>query len=375
MNSPSRPARFRRPHWSTALIILCCLPLGLDLDVLVDGPPTGEDWWALAVNTVVTFSLLWRRSHPWWVLAVIVAGDVLTAQTQVVVYAVAVYSLAAHRSLAAVTAGAAGSLAVLGAELFLRGGRDEIAYLGLYGLAVIGAVLIGANVAIRRQYVRALVDRAAQLAHEKEQEGRLAAARERARIAHDLHDIVAHNLTVMVRLADGATAVADADPQRSRRAVQRAADLGREAMKDMRRLLGVLHDGSDDVVGDLDTLVETFRIAGLPVTLRRRGADPTSPGLQRVVFRVVQEALTNALRYAEHPTEVLADLDYTGPIRIVVTDDGRGTGPAPSVGSEQGLNAMRERAALYGGTVESGPQTVGWAVRVTLPHPTEETDD
>ncbi len=222
--------------------------------------------------------------------------------------------------------------------------------------------------------MQALLDRAARLAREKEQEGKLAAARERARIAHDLHDIVAHNLTIMVRLADGATAVADSDPQRSRRAVERAADLGREAMKDMRRLLGVLHDGSSDAPGDLETLIETFRIAGLPVTMRRRGPDPVSPGLQRVVFRTVQEALTNALRYAEHPTQVLVDLDYTGPIRIAITDDGRGATPAPSVGSEQGLIALRERAALYGGTVEAGRQPVGWAVRVTLPL-TEDTDD
>lgn len=371
-----RSFRSRRPRWGTGVVVVICLLLGFDIDMLVDWVPTGEDWWDLGVNTVLSLLLIQRRSHPWLVLAVTVAGDALTAQTQVAVYGVAMYSLAAHRSLRAVTLGAAGSLAVLGAETFLRSGRDGLGtFLALYGLTVIGAVLIGANVAIRRRYVQALVDRAARLAHEKEQEGRLAAARERARIAHDLHDIVAHNLTIMVRLADGATAVADADPQRSRRAVQRAADLGREAMKDMRRLLGVLHDGSPDVPGDLETLIETFRIAGLPVTLRRRGPDPVSPGLQRVIFRVVQEALTNTLRYAEHPTVVLVDLDYTGPIRIAVTDDGRGTTPAPSAGSEQGLNAMRERAALYGGTVEAGRQAVGWAVRVTLPHPSEETDD
>ncbi|MEU4557510.1 histidine kinase [Actinoplanes sp. NPDC023936] len=365
----------RHPRLGSGIVVVLCFVTGLGSDVLLWGPERGNPW-GLTVNAVVALSLLWRRSLPWAVLAVVVAGDVLAGNTQVLAYGVAMYSLAAHRSLHAVTAGTLGSLLVLGAETVHRSGRDGLGtFLFLYGITVIGSVLVGANVATRRRYVRALLDRAAQLAREKEQEGRLAAARERARIAHDLHDIVAHNLTIMVRLADGATAVADVDPQRSRKAVERAAALGREAMKDMRRLLGVLHDGSPDVPGDLEPLVETFRIAGLPVTLRRRGPDPVSPGLQRVVFRTVQEALTNALRYADHPTEVLVDLDYTGPIRIAVTDDGRGTTPAPSVGSEQGLIALRERAALYGGTVEAGPRAVGWAVRVTLPLSTEDTDE
>ncbi|MFI1993806.1 sensor histidine kinase [Actinoplanes sp. NPDC020271] len=366
----------RHPRLGTGIVVTFCLLAGPGIEVLWWGPEQA-DRWDLTVGVVVALSLIGRRSWPWWVLAVTVAGDALTEGMLVAAFAVAMYSLAANRSLNEATAGTVGSLAVLGAEAVHRSGRDGLGtFLFFYGITVVGAVLTGATVATRRRYVQALLDRAARLAREKEQEGLLAAARERARIAHDLHDIVAHNLTIMVRLADGATAVADTDPQRSRKAVERAADLGREAMKDMRRLLGVLHDGSADVPGDLETLIETFRIAGLPVTLRRRGPDPTSPGLQRVVFRIVQEALTNALRYAEKPTEVLADLDYSGdPIRIAVVDDGRGTTPAPSVGSEQGLNAMRERAALYGGTVEAGPQPVGWAVHVSLPHPTEDTDD
>jgi signal transduction histidine kinase len=367
-------ARHRR--LGTALIVTFCFLTGLGTDVLLRGPGQ-SDWWHLTVDAVVAVSLIWRRSWPWGVLAVTVAGDALTDGMLVAAFAVAMYSLAANRTLNEATAGTLGSLAVLGAETVHRSGRDGLGtFIFFYGVTVVASVLIGATVATRRRYVQALLDRAARLAREKEQEGLLAAARERARIAHDLHDIVAHNLTVMVRLADGATAVADADPQRSRKAVERAAELGREAMKDMRRLLGVLHDGSPDVPGDLETLIETFRIAGLPVTLRRRGPEPASPGLQRVVFRIVQEALTNALRYAEHPTEVLAELDYSGdPIRIAIVDDGRGTAPAPSVGSEQGLIALRERAALYGGTVEAGPQPVGWAVRVSIPHQTEDLDE
>ncbi|MFC4064627.1 sensor histidine kinase [Actinoplanes subglobosus] len=363
------------PRLATVIVVVVSLAAGLDFDMLT-GDMTRADWWAVAVNTVISLALIWRRSWPWTVLAVTVTGDALSGDTQLIAFAVVMYSLVVHRSLQAATIGAVFSVAVLGVVTFQHEGHYGLGpFIGLYGLAVIIPVLVGATVATRRRHVRSLEDRAARLAREKEQEGKLAAARERVRIAHDMHDIVAHNLTIMVRLADGATAVADTDPERSRKAVQRVAALGREAMTDMRRLLGVLRDDSPDTPGDLESLIETFRIAGLPVTLRRHGPDPSSPGLQRVVFRVVQESLTNALRYADRPTDVLVDLDYgDDPIRIVVADDGRGTTPAPSVGSEQGLNAMRERVAMYGGTVEAGRQVVGWTVRVNLPHPAEGAD-
>ncbi|HWS39486.1 MAG TPA: histidine kinase [Actinoplanes sp.] len=361
----------RHPHWGTGLLVLFCLVTGVGTSVQYIGSDPAV-WKYMAVNAVVALSLILRRSHPWWVLVVVVAGDLVSVDTQMIPLAVVMYSLAVHRSLVFTIAGGAGSLMVLAFESYHRDREYGLeSFVFFYPVLVFVPLLIGAGVAARRLHVAELEDRAARLAREKEQEGELAAARERARIAHDLHDIVAHNLTIMVRLADGAIAVADSDPDRSRRAVERSANLGREAMKDMRRLLGVLRDGSTDTPGDLETMIETFRIAGLPVTLRRRGTDPVSPGLQRVIFRSVQESLTNALRYAENPTEVLVDLDYsTDPIRIEVTDDGRGTTPAPSVGSEQGLKALRERASLYGGTVETGRRhPIGWSVQVSLPQP------
>jgi signal transduction histidine kinase len=151
-------------------------------------------------------------------------------------------------------------------------------------------------------------------------------------------------------------------------------------MTDMRRLLGVLRDGDGDedepATPDLDTLVATFRTAGLPVAVRRQGPEPASESLRIAVFRTVQESLTNALRYAVGARRVLVDVDYRAdPILIDVVDDGRGPGPAPSVGARQGLAALTERLALYGGTVDAGPRPgYGWAVRVTLPQPSEGTD-
>ncbi|SDS39860.1 sensor histidine kinase [Actinoplanes derwentensis] len=368
--------RVPRDQWGTSIIVVLCLIVGLYSNLVRWGPSNAE-WLQLGLNTAVALSLIWRRTHPWWVLAVVVAGDTLSEDTQMLAMAVVTYSLAVYRPLATAIIGVVAALTVIGFEAHHRDSEYGVeSFASFYLILTVVPLLVGANVAARRRYVGELVDRAARLAREKEQEGELAAARERARIAHDMHDIVAHNLTIMVRLADGALAVADSDPQRSRRAVERSANLGREAMKDMRRLLGVLRDGSTDTPGDLESLVETFRIAGLPVILRRRGTDSISPGLRLVVFRSVQESLTNALRYAENPTEVLVDVDYTAdPIRVEVTDDGRGTVPAPSIGSEQGLKALRERAALYHGSVESGPRHPGWSVRVSLPNPAEGTDE
>ncbi|MDG4772431.1 histidine kinase [Solwaraspora sp. WMMD792] len=357
-------------------VVLFCLALGFDTGIGFRLPQTW-DWWAIGVNTVVALSLLAWRSRPWWVLLVVVAGDLVSESAQLIPFMVVSYSLAVYRSTRAGIIGGVVTVVVMAGENVVRNGYAALQPVALPLIAAaVGSVLVGVNVATRRRYLHALLDRATRLAREKEQEGQLAAGRERARIARDMHDIVAHNLTMMVRLADGATAVADSDPQRSRAAVERLANLGREAMKDMRRLLGVLRDGGLDTPGDLETLVETFRIAGLPVTLRRRGSDVESAGLQRVVFRVVQESLTNALRYAEQPTEVRVDLDYSAdPIRVEITDDGRGSAPAPSVGSEQGLIALAERVALYGGTVETGRRPIGWAVRVTLPHPSKNPDE
>ncbi|MFI5840140.1 sensor histidine kinase [Catenuloplanes sp. NPDC051500] len=348
---------------------------GLQIPQPVDGP-----WWA--VNTVMAASMLVRRSHPWWTVLVVTAGGVLMSDHFAgIALACALYALAAHRSTVAAVLGAVLAVGASVAVAALRPDPQAWRDTAVAGtLIVVVSVLPGANARIRRRYLEALLYRTEQLAREKEQEGRLAAARERTRIAHDLHDIVAHSLTVMVRLADGAAAVTGTDPRRAESASERIADVGRTAMVDMRRLLGVLRDGPPGEEGrpiqNLDTLVATFRAAGSPVVVRRQGREPRSPSLRNAILRTVQESLTNALRYADRAELVLVDLDYRAdPILIEVTDDGRGTGPATSVGARQGLSALRERLSLYGGTVQAGPRPgYGWTVHVTLPQPDEEAD-
>ncbi|WP_212989361.1 sensor histidine kinase [Actinoplanes auranticolor] len=358
----------RHPRVVDSLVALLCVLWSFDDGAGLRIPQPVDPAWG-AVSLIVAGTMLVRRTRPWWPVAAVAVGGALTTGHFIgVALACALYALAAYRSTGRAVLGSVLAVVAVTAP---AGPADWRAKGILYAVIAVIAVFSGANVRIRRRYLQALLDRTVQLAREREQAGQLAAVHERTRIAHDLHDIVAHSLTVMVRLADGAAAVGDTEPDRARSAAERIGGIGREAMTDMRRLLGVLRDGGEDepATQDLDTLAATFRTAGLPVEVRRQGAEPTSRSLRIAVFRTVQESLTNALRYAVDVRRVLVDVDYRAdPIVVEVVDDGRGAGPAPSVGTRQGLVALKERLALYGGTVEAGPRPGhGWAVRVTLP--------
>jgi signal transduction histidine kinase len=245
------------------------------------------------------------------------------------------------------------------------------------------AVLIGINVGNRVRYIGALVDRAGQLARERDQQAQLAAASERSRIAREMHDIVAHSLSVMIRLADGAEAMVEKDPEASLAAIRNVGSTGRASLADMRRLLGVLRDEEHELtermpqptLDMLPQLVDSYRGAGLPVSLTVSGVPPSSQGAQLTIYRAVQETLTNALRYARQPTQVHVVLDCSdSAVTLTVTDDGAAGPRAESVGTGRGLIGMAERAALYGGTVESGAQpNGGWRVRMTMPEAGEDS--
>jgi signal transduction histidine kinase len=244
---------------------------------------------------------------------------------------------------------------------------------------VVAAVVLGINIRQRRALVGSLQERAARLELERDQQGRLATAAERARIAREMHDIVAHNLTVMIALADGASYALEDDPVRSRTAMVTASRTGREALGEMRRLLGVLHEG-DDAGADgrapqpglerLAALIEQVRAAGVPVryeTTGRPGSE-LAAGVQLAVYRVVQEALTNTLKHggagagatvslAFEDTRLLVDVSDTGAARI----DG-------DAAEGRGLRGMHERAALYDGSLRAGARPEGgWRVRLELP--------
>ncbi|WP_345802969.1 histidine kinase [Microbacterium sp. AZCO] len=241
------------------------------------------------------------------------------------------------------------------------------------GFALIG-MLIGLNARSRRRYLDALIDLSRRLAVERDQRAQLAVADERARIARELHDIVAHSLTVMVTLAEGISASVDAD--RIREGSRAISATGRDALRDMRATLGVLRSTDDEAPLHptvRDTTAETVdaaRTAGFAVTLTTSG-DPAGidSAVTLAVSRIVQEAVTNVMRHASGASRIDAAIDYgRDAIEIRVQDDGVAQG-APN-GGGFGLRGLRERAELLGGTCEAGPvRPRGWEVRAIIPRP------
>ncbi len=230
----------------------------------------------------------------------------------------------------------------------------------------------------RRHDQAALRDRTATLERARQEETTAAVAHERARIAHELHDLVGHGLAVIVLQAQAADRTLTTDPDRARHALQAIAGTGRDALTELRRLLDVLATGDDDVITptpglrELDALATHVREAGLAVDVRVCGAPrPLSPGLDLSAYRIVQEALTNTLRHAGPATVDVRVRYLPDALEIEVVDSGSlpprpGTRNGGRVG--HGLIGMRERAALYGGSLEAGPrQTGGFAVRAVFP--------
>lgn len=244
---------------------------------------------------------------------------------------------------------------------------------------------IGTSVRSRRLHTQDLVDRTNRLALERDQREQLAAAAERTRIAREMHDVVAHSVSVMVALADGAAASLARHPDRTRRALEELSDTGRDALTEMRSILGVLRTDDNPegappfggaaplvpTVADLDDLLDRFRAAGLNVERVDHGpALPQQPGFALTVYRVIQESLTNVLRYAAGASEVRVEITRReDAVDVVVTNDA-GTGVVQP-GSGHGLLGLRERVGAYGGTVTAGEVGRGWRVHATIPIPEE----
>ena len=224
----------------------------------------------------------------------------------------------------------------------------------------------------RRAEVRELGQRATRLEAERE----AAAETERSRIARELHDVVAHSMSVMVVQASAARRLGPGEEARAQEALRSIEESGRDALAEMRRLVGILrHDGSDAPLapqpglGQIDTLVRQAREAGLSVHLELRpGPRPLPPGIDLSAYRIVQEALTNTLRHAG-AQHLWISLRW-GPeaLDLEVRDDGRGVPDAAAGGHGHGLIGMRERASFFGGQLETGPGAPGgYVVRARLP--------
>lgn len=350
------------------------------------------------LTLVGAVALLLRRHRPWLTFAAFALISVVAVVTDTLAdpigISLALYALFVYRSNRSGWIAFAVTVFV-GILVFplldwLRQGELDRAFTSVpeslfFLVVMLIAALLGVTVGDRRRYIGAILDRANQLARERDQQARIATLAERARITREIHDVVAHSVSVMVSLADGADALAEKDPQRSRDAVQEIGAIGRQSLVELRQLLGALGDDTAESEEDgplrpnpglteLATLVETFRTAGLPVSVQTEGSAPSSPALQNTIHRIVQEALTNALRYAKSPSEVRVLLDFRGDVLVVdVIDDGQPGPPAASVGSGRGLVGIRERARLAGGTVQAGPSPDGgWRVRVEIPEQEEQ---
>ena len=229
---------------------------------------------------------------------------------------------------------------------------------------------------VRRARAQELQERAARLELEREQQGQLAAAAERTRIARELHDVVAHSLSVVIAQADGGRYAAAASPQSAVLALGTIADTGRTALADMRRLLGVLRDGApagtapQPDLAAVPALVAGVRDSGLPVSLLQLGEPRVLPAAWALAaFRIVQEGLTNVLKHGGAGTPTTVALHWGGTALLVQVDDEGGGAPATG-GAGHGLVGIRERAGLYGGSTEAGPRPDGgYRLCVRLPYP------
>lgn len=342
----------------------------------------------VAVTTAVMF--LFRRRRPWVLIVVAWCSTLLVYPSETVdVFAVliALYALAVYASTRTAWIGFGASAIVGTAAAFLAAGLQAgetspspFVLSALVVAAMLIATLIGVNVGNQRRYLAALIARVGDLARERDQQARLATAVERSRIAREMHDIVSHSLTVMVTLAEGSAAVVTTEPGRAADGMRHVAEAGRDALADMRRMLGVLSDPAPSSgdgrapqpgIAALPELIESFRAAGLPVRLSTSGLPVADANLQLTVYRVVQESLTNTLRHAASAQHVdVSIVQVDGEVRIDVVDDAVPSVTATAGGGGHGLIGMRERVALYGGSFAAGPRPFGgWRVQAVLPAP------
>ncbi|HYH89166.1 MAG TPA: histidine kinase [Solirubrobacteraceae bacterium] len=309
------------------------------------------------------------------VLDNIVAGDVVAL---IAVYTVVAYGPAGRIGAAATACAVVG--AVLAAARWNER-ADSPAWLEIAASTVVSVLLaatLGAWRRSRRAEHDALQERNRLLAQERDQQAAVGAALERARIARELHDVVAHSLSVMVVQADGAAASAEQRPAAAAATLRTIGDTGREALVQMRSLLGVLREESgpngealapQPGTAQLDALVEQVVSAGLPARLSVEGpARPLAATLDLTIYRLTQEALTNVLKHAGPVSRVDVVLRYRDDaVELLLRDDGRGAQVA-SDGRGQGLAGMRERVDVHAGTLAAGPRDEGgFEVHAVLP--------
>jgi signal transduction histidine kinase len=336
-------------------------------------PRTHHTVLAAALGIAATLPLLERRARPGLVLGAVAATSLAMIATDVWLLpfplAVAVYTVASSGAGAPVLLGGAASIGAV-AIAFPLSGTTAFGDVAARVVFLGAAFLLGDGVRSRRAYVLEIEEKAERLERERQTEARRAAAEEQARIARELHDVVAHALSVIVVQAGAADDVFEVEPRLAREPIRAIDAAARAALADLRRVLGLLqHDAGyapQPGLARLDELLEHVRGTGLEVALQVEGRPrPLPAAVDLSAYRIVQEALTNTLKHA-HAGQVKVHVRYGDTLLLEVRDDGRGAVNGSSDGS--GLIGMRERVALLGGTLETGP-VLGGGYRVAAAIP------
>lgn len=358
------------------------LATGLLLPLLLY-PAAGLGWVSVPLSLAQLVPLYWRRSHPAEVLLAVTAASVAQAALldaplySQVAFPVAVYSAARFArggwGIAAVTIGVLGA-AVAAVDWVRPYGTftlgDLTAYFLTITVIVVAAWALGTLGRTRLAYVQALIERSERVEREAAQQVALAASAERARIAREMHDVVAHGLTTIVVQADGARYAAAQQPEVAVRALGDIGETGREALTEMRRLLGVLRDDDRPATAPqprLGDLADLLRGAGVESDLV--GLDsPVPDGVALTTYRVVQESLSNVRKHAGPGATARVRVEVAGDaVEVEVLDDGRGAA-AGTDGRGLGLMGMRERVLAHDGELTTGPRPGGgFAVRARIP--------
>jgi signal transduction histidine kinase len=347
------------------------------------------DGWAYALVVVGSVSLLWRRRFPVAVLAIVSAaliaywlrdhGAYLAVLGLPALFAVAVHDENRRRAwwalvLACVALMIAASLSVLDQP-------DGFAYLTALSMTafLVGAIVAGVVVRNRHRIFVDTERRAAAAEADRLAEAERAVASERSRIAREMHDVVAHSMSVIAVQAAAGREIVHADPDKAAHVFARIEAVGRESLTELRRMLGVLRDDGDHAaslspqpgIADIATAVAQAAATGVATELVIEGPERAlPPGIELTAFRIVQEALTNVRKHAGRAASAMVRVSYGAEHLVVeVTDDGRGAASALSgIGTGHGLIGMRERVDIYGGELTAGPRRGGgFAVRATLP--------
>jgi signal transduction histidine kinase len=349
---------------------------------------------ALAVGLVVAqaLPLVWRRRRPLLVLVVVLGANTVYYALGFpetgfdLALPIAVYSAAAYTDRRVSLLAAAVTVALFVGLFALKVGpfwatvpASFVAWL----VAIFIALWVwGRYVQVRRAYTAELEARAERAERDREEQTRRAVAAERARIARELHDVVAHHIGVVVIQAGAGRRLLDSDLEQTRSALVAVEDAGRRALTAMPSLLRALRSDQADetrapqpTLDDLDELVAQVTAAGLPVEVRIEGAmRPLPAGVDLSAYRIVQEALTNTLKHAGAARAHVTVCYELHVLTVTVVDDGVGGWPSDATGSGHGLVGMRERAMLFGGQLRAGPRLEG-GFRVAVRFPLNSEPD